>query len=224
MAKRLDVVSIAMTGCAVVMVALAVRNAFATRPKAFARPTSATAVDMRPLLSAQERLGNQSIPASIVVFSDFQCPFCRSLAWRLHTVMNDHHDSITVAFHNYPLTEKHDYAWAAALAAECAADQGRFETYHDALFAKQDSLASVNWMQLAVKAGIPDTAKFSRCVRTEQYAAVVRRDMALGDSIGVSATPAVIIDGVMYRGAPSIEDLRSRVAAALAKSQTASRH
>jgi protein-disulfide isomerase len=203
------------------MVSLAVKNSFATRARPLSGPTPpATIANWRSLANAPSRLGGQTAPTTLVVFSDFQCPYCRTLATRLHTVLGEHAGNVGVSFHHYPLMAKHDFAWPAALASECATAQGAFESFHDGVFANQDSLPTLKWSAVAAHAGVRDSAEFERCLKSERYAETVRRDMAIGDSIGLRATPAIIIDGVLYHGALPLEELRKRVNAALAKGPT----
>ena len=89
----------------------------------------------------------------------------------------------------------------------CAAQQGRFEAYHDRLFAQQDSIGSKAWERFAAEAGIGDMDAFSRCMRDERLLANVDRDKEVADAAGIRLTPSVIIDGTLIPGALSEAEL-----------------
>ena len=70
----------------------------------------------------------------VVVYADFECPFCAALELRLREL------PLRVTFRHFPVRSSHPRAWPAARAAEAAALQGRFWEMHDALFADQGRL------------------------------------------------------------------------------------
>src|SRR5262249_9740944 len=101
----------------------------------------------------------------------------------------------------------HSNARTAALAAEGAADQGRFEAYHDALFARQQDLGRRSWEEFARDAGLPDVWTFTRCLADKRYSSRVDRDVAIGKRIQISGTPTLIINGILYARPPTLEEL-----------------
>ena len=83
----------------------------------------------------------------------------------------------------------HPYAFKAAEAVNCAAEQGKFWEMHDRLFANQNALALVQLKSYAEALGL-DSPKFDTCLEGGKYAGEVRKDMALGARAGITATPS----------------------------------
>jgi protein-disulfide isomerase len=101
----------------------------------------------------------------------------------------------------------HDHAVIAALGAECAAQQRAFRQYHDVLFGIQDSIGAIAWGEVALRAGIPDTGEFNQCLERDEPRAALRSDSAAAATIGVVSTPTVIVNGLLFSGTPSIEEV-----------------
>lgn len=177
-------------------------------------PPVRTVPNWREFAADGQRLGSPEAEVSIVVFSDFQCPACRGFAALVPRVREVFGDAISVVYRHYPLERAHPFARTAAIAAECAADQRAFAEYHDALFAGQDAIGRVPWTAYAISAGVPDTALFSRCVRAEETAARVARDIVAGDALGVSGTPTVLVNDRVITAALREDQLVDLVRAA----------
>jgi Thioredoxin len=79
--------------------------------------------------------GRADAPVQIVTYSDFQCPFCARVGATVKKVQETYGDRVRVVFRDFPLSSIHPRATAAAVAARCAYEQGRFWEYHDRLFA-----------------------------------------------------------------------------------------
>src|SRR2546426_4689725 len=84
-------------------------------------------------------VGPPSAPVRIVVFTDFECPYCFEAEQALSHTREKYGDRVALYYLNYPLPN-HVYARSAAVAAMCAASQGRYAAYHDYLFAHQRDL------------------------------------------------------------------------------------
>jgi protein-disulfide isomerase len=138
---------------------------------------------------------------SVVVFSDFECPFCRKFQRLLEEVAPGYPE-MTVVFRHFPLEGIHQNARSSANAAECAHAQGQFIPFHDLLFSIQDSIGDLPWDQLAESAGVPDLGEFMDCVGERRFDSLVSRDAGLAASFGFSSAPTVIINGAVHRGSP----------------------
>ena len=146
--------------------------------------------------------GNQNAPVTIVEFSDFQCPFCgRFFSQTLPQVEQNYIDSGKVRFvyRDFPLPSIHANAVAAALAAQCANEQGKFWQYHDILFQNQpqwEELDSVNatgtFEQYAIQLGL-NSANFNACLDSEKYLKTLQKNFQDGTSYSVSGTPTFFI-------------------------------
>ena len=161
--------------------------------------------------SAGHRMGPAEAKVTIVEFSDFQCPYCKRSATDLRALRDKYPGQVAVIYRHYPIEQIHPQARDAALASECAAYQGRFEGFHDAVFQSQDALGKRLWTLLARDAEVPDTGAFAKCLRRKEGDANVQRDIAEGDSLGVLGTPTILINGRRIMTAPSLRLMDSLV-------------
>lgn len=81
-------------------------------------------------------MGDPSAPVTIIEFSDFECPFCTRAADTVAQIREAYPDQVKIYFKQFPLVNIHPNAFKAAEASLCAAEQGKFEDYHDKLFAE----------------------------------------------------------------------------------------
>jgi protein-disulfide isomerase len=150
--------------------------------------------------------GPASAPVTIVEFSDFQCPFCRTFNPTLDKVRKEFGDKVRIVFRQYPLTQIHPQAQKAAEASLCADDQGKFWEMHDAMFAAQTGLAPEQLKAKAVELKL-DATKFNACLDSGKYAQRVNDDLRAGAQAGVSGTPATFVNGRFLNGAVPYEDM-----------------
>lgn len=136
----------------------------------------------------------------LVVFSDFECPFCASAARSIEEVRARLGERLLVVFRHFPLEEIHPHARLAAEAAEAAGAQGRFWEFHDRLFAHQAALGREDLVAHAAALGL-DVEQFALELDGETYADVVARQAQGGSWIGVTGTPALFLDDARYTGA-----------------------
>ncbi|HEX6039797.1 DsbA family protein, partial [Longimicrobium sp.] len=204
-----DVATGLLVVCALIVTAAVVRREFFVTPAAAAQPNS----EPRPVENGEEiaaagqRMGPAGAPVQIVEFSDFQCPFCATFSRTLRQLRAKYPDRVSVLYRHAPIDQLHPHARRAALAAECAGEQGRFEPYHDRLFAQQDSIGVKPWARFAAEAGVPDAAAFDQCVRDERLMARVARDADLARKTGIDVTPTIVIDGTLIPGTLSEAEL-----------------
>ena len=208
---RLSDISVsALALCALTVTGLVVRREFASSAEQTQTYTAPVYLaGWERLTGGGETLGRATAPDTIVVFSDFECPFCAQLAGRIHTLLSADSQRAWIVFHNFPITAIHPHAFPAAVAALCAARQSRFSRYHDELFAHQDSLGTTTWKAFAARADVPDLPSFMACLHDSTASNQVNKDVGLGDSIGVNGTPTVLIGGYRFLGLPSAHELDS---------------
>jgi protein-disulfide isomerase len=158
-----------------------------------------TTPEERVLLKAGPSVvGPPTAQLTITEFADYQCPFCASLRGVLQAAVDRYPGRVRVVFRNYPIA-RHQYATPAAIAAECARDQGQFLAYHDLLFASQATLATTSWDSLAAVVKVPDLAEFRACVVQERTKSRVLEDRKLGDRVQITSTPTLFLNGIFYR-------------------------
>jgi protein-disulfide isomerase len=165
--------------------------------------------------SGAPSLGASDARVTVVVFSDFQCPFCGKMAPIVRSVAARYSDRVRFAFKNFPLGGHPDAAKAAE-AALCAGEQNRFWEMHDVLFKNQQQLGVGRLRGYARSLGL-DSHRFDDCIDSARQAAVVRRDASEGDSYGVAATPTTFVNGSLLVGALSFEALSQAIDDELAR-------
>src|SRR5262249_46825642 len=152
-----------------------------------------------------ESPANDSSPqkVEIVLYSDFQCPFCAQLAPAIRQIEESGIDGVTVriSFKNFPLSI-HANAKLAHQAALAAKQQGRFWELHDLLFANPQRVRKDDLLGYAEKLGL-DVARFQKDMESERTRKAIEDDVAEGTKIGVSGTPSYTINGKMYSGTRS---------------------
>jgi len=154
-------------------------------------------------------MGSKNAKVTVIEFSDFQCPFCRSF-WRdtFSQIKKEYIDTGKVKFvyRDYPLSF-HPMAMPSAQAAECADDQGKFWEMHDKIFGEQEKLgqgtvtfAVSDLKKWAAAIGL-NAGQFNQCLDSGKYKAEVDKDFADGSASGVSGTPSLFINGRLLVGA-----------------------
>lgn len=167
--------------------------------------------------SRARTIGPLRAPIRLVEFVDYECPFCSQFEQRRSRLFERYPGQVSISFLHFPLPG-HRFARLAASAADCAANLGRFEQMHDALFRNQRSIGLMGWGELARDAGIPDTVAFNACVRSDSGSSGVEADLELARALSVRGTPTLIINGWMLSWPPS-EDELARIADTLLSGQ-----
>jgi len=108
----------------------------------------------------------------------------------------------------------HRQARQAAEAARCAGAEGRFWPYHDRLFAEQPRFAQEQLVAYAVDLGL-NGERFARCLTERRFAQEVEADRAQARALGLTGTPAFLINGRVLMGAQPIETFRTLIDGAL---------
>jgi protein-disulfide isomerase len=148
--------------------------------------------------------GPAKAPVTIVEFSDFHCPFCRSVLSTLAQIESRYGDRIKLVFRDFPIESIHPGASKAHEAARCANEQGKFWPYHDKVFASPPKSSTEIFKGLAKEVGL-DMTGFETCFDRGKYQADVKKDIEEGNRLGVSGTPAFFINGRLISGAQPLE-------------------
>jgi protein-disulfide isomerase len=159
-------------------------------------------------------MGTQGAPVVLVEFTDFECPYCREEAKKLRdNMLKDYPKDVHFYFMDFPLEQLHPWAKSAAMAGQCVFKQNAdvFWDYHDWIFEHQAEITPENLnskIMEFVKDKKIDGLQLSRCMETKATEAEVNRTMALGESLEVSATPSIFVNGRKLSGAVDWPDLK----------------
>jgi protein-disulfide isomerase len=136
----------------------------------------------------------------ILEYGDYECPYSRQAFRAIERVERQLGEGIRFAFRQFPLTQIHPHAYAAAAAAEAAALQGRFWPMHVLLFHCQRALEDEDLRRYAAELGL-DPEAFDRDRGSAAVHARIQRDVESGLASGeVRGTPTLFMAGVVYRG------------------------
>ena len=157
-------------------------------------------MSLKPQVSTSDhQQGSKTAIFEIVEFGDYQCPYCGAAHPVMKQLMLAFGDHIRFIFRNFPLTEIHAFAWTAALAAEAAAQQGKFWEMHDLLYENQQGLSAQLPRVLARKLKL-DPEQFERDIAAARTSARVEGDFESGMRSGVNGTPTFFVNGSKFNG------------------------
>jgi len=151
--------------------------------------------------------GDEAAPVTIIEFSDFQCPFCvRHFSQTFSQIEEAYINTgkVNYVFKHFPLDNIHPHATPAALASECAHEQGKFWEFHNIAFENSQSLGDENYKAWAEELEL-DTEQFNDCYDSQKYLEKVRNDLQQGSQAGVRGTPGFLVNGMLVSGAQPFE-------------------
>jgi NhaA family Na+:H+ antiporter len=178
----------------------------------------------RPVDPAQDHVRGGRAPdhvVSIVVYSDYLCPYCRRLRPVLERLRHALGERLAYAFRHFPNERAHPGATFLALAAEAAAQQGHFWDMHDYVYGHEPPFSEKQVLEFANKLGL-DMERFRRDLESEDTRRRVDEDISEGKRNGVTGTPTLFVDELRYDGAwdfySMLEALERPVAARVQRS------
>jgi protein-disulfide isomerase len=121
---------------------------------------------------------------------------------------------VKIVYKDFPLGI-HNNAQKAAEASRCAKEQDKYWEYHDVLFANGTALSPDNLKKYAADLKL-DTDKFNTCLESGKYTAAINKDVADGTKVGVSGTPAFLVNGRFLSGAQPFSAFQEAIDDALA--------
>jgi Na+:H+ antiporter, NhaA family len=141
--------------------------------------------------------GTPDAPYELVMYGDFECPYCAAAQSILARVRSRLGEELRFAFRHLPLESVHPHARHAAEASEAAAAQGAFWEMHDALYAARGRLEDADLVSHARALGL-DAERLARELADGVHAERVARDLATAQALGLSATPVFFVNGVQH--------------------------
>jgi protein-disulfide isomerase len=183
-------------------------------------------------------LGDKNAKVKMVLFSDFECPYCGALdghnsqvmdslktniaGWEaaMPNIISEYVDSgkAVIYFRDFPA---HQDSQVEHNAARCADEQGKFWEMHDALFTLQDeggvgTDATAKMKELATNLGLDET-KFDSCLSSKKFQKEIDADQAASRELGVQGTPHMFINDKFVSGADGFAAFKKIIDAELSK-------
>ena len=163
--------------------------------------------------------GKQESKVKVFVYSDFQCPYCQLFWTALRDTMKAYQDTAFFDYKHLALPI-HPQAENAALAAECAQEQGKFWEYGDKLFEAQadwtGSTGTTKFKTYAAALGL-NRNQFNQCLDDKKFQSKIDADKAEAESFGIAGTPATFINSQFKNGVVSKDDLKTAIDSELNK-------
>lgn len=146
-------------------------------------------------------LGDKDAQITVVEFLDFACPYSKDSAGPIRRLMEKMGDRVRFIIRDFPIVELHEHARDAALAANCALEQGMpaYWRYHDLLFGNQDELTNADLLSYASTANI-NVARFEQCMKDRKYDLAIDQSIEIGRKAGVEGTPTFFVNGAKFQG------------------------
>ena len=174
-----------------------------------AAPSAPVKID----LGAAPVKGPNNAKVTLVVFSDFQCPFCSRAVPTLKQVEDTYKGKVRIAFKQLPLPF-HDKAVLAGEASLAAHEQGKFWEYHDKLFANQQALDRPALEKYAQELGL-NMSKFKAALDSNKFKKQVEEETKQGNAIGATGTPTFFVNGKSLVGAQPFDKFKEMIDAEL---------
>lgn len=162
----------------------------------------ALSVDL-PLDGTEPLYGDANAPIQIVEFADFECPHCAMVAPELKELLKSN-AQVNMRFKHYPISSicnpqiervGHENACAAAIATDCALQQGKFWEMNALVFQNQNYLSPKDLEFLAEQVGL-DLPQFTSCVANPEMVKGIQSDVEAANIVNVTGTPSVYIKGI----------------------------
>ena len=152
-----------------------------------------------PLDDLDHIRGPQDAPLELVMYGDFQCPYCTAAQSIVRRVRERLDGRLRFVFRHLPLPEIHPDAQRAAEAAEAAGAQGRFWEMHDALYANRGKFSDADLVALARRLKL-DLDRFRAELIDGVHTARVARDAEAAHAAGINGTPTFFVNGERHTG------------------------
>jgi protein-disulfide isomerase len=144
-------------------------------------------------------LGPVDAGITLVEYSDFQCPGCKSFSVVLNTIVEEYEGKVRLVYRHFPLSSIHPMATFAAEVAEAAGKQGKFFEMHDLLFERQSEWSKSNnpkavFMDYVKELGL-DIDKYEKDLVSAEVASKVEHDRQTAEELGLGGTPTLYLNG-----------------------------
>ena len=156
------------------------------------------------------RLGPADAAVTVVVFADFDCPYCRVVSPRLKAIRDKIGDRVSIVFKLFPVKAHGAQAVETSKAGWAAQLGGCFWKFHDEMYANFDDHGDSEVAAMAARAGC-DAASFKAAMKDKATKEVVRTLKREGVKLGVKSTPSIYINGKRYHGMKTEAELRDRI-------------
>ena len=154
-------------------------------------------------------IGAENAEITIVQFAEYQCPYCSTVNQEIDKVIEAYPGKVKMVFRDFPLSFHQD-AVPAAIAANCAGEQGKYWDMYKILMANQSALKPSNLTSYASSLGL-DMSKWNTCIVDPKQQAEVEGDLQDGLAAGVNGTPSFFVNGIKLTGGFGFEQFKEMI-------------
>jgi protein-disulfide isomerase len=158
-------------------------------------PAVAAVGDIRPVDDRDHIRGPENAKVTVIEYSDIECPFCKRFHPTMTQLLTEYPNDVRWVWRHFPLEQLHPDARIAAIATECAGEQGKFWELLDSMMEDGIDLAEAKLPALAQAAGVTNSAQFKSCLSDEKYNQKVDDDIADAAAAGGQGTPYSVVIG-----------------------------
>jgi protein-disulfide isomerase len=188
------------------------------------RLASEKAKNVRRVSASRDHIyGNSNALISLIVYADFECPYCKTFHHTAKTIVQEYNGNVNLVYRHFPLSFHNPGAQKEAEASECVNELGGndgFWNYADAIYARTSSNGNgfpLTGLAPLVKELGMDADRFQKCLDNQKYEKRVQEDVVEGGQIGITGTPANILlhsqtgEAVMKFGALPLEAFKTEI-------------
>ena len=165
-------------------------------------------------------VGDPKAPVTLMEYGDYESEACAKVNEVVDRLLKQFEGKMRFNFRHFPLTKVHQHAMKAAEASLGAAQEGKFWEMHTTLFANRRRLGAISLREYAKECGV-NNKKFLENLVDSTYGWQVRSDLLEGLDKGVRDVPAFFINGELFTGKPTFENLKKGIEEALKKKKRA---
>ena len=179
------------------------------------------AISISAINDSENIKGDKEALATLIEYSDFQCPACGSYYPILKKVSEDLGAKVRFTYRHFPLPQ-HKNAKLAATVAEAAGKQGKFWEMHDLIFQNQsdwseEKNAAILFAKYAQDIGL-DLARFQTDIASDEIKAKIENDYQSGVKAGVNSTPSFFLNGKKINNPRNYDEFKNSIEQALGQS------
>jgi protein-disulfide isomerase len=165
-------------------------------------------------------VGDPKAPVTLMEYGDYESEACAKVNEVVDKLLKQFEGKMRFNYRHFPLTKVHQHAMKAAEASLGAAQEGKFWEMHTAIFANRRRLGAISLREYAKEVGVVNK-KFLDHLMNSTYGWQVRSDLLEGLDKGVRDVPAFFINGELFTGKPTFDNLKKGIEEALKKKKRA---
>jgi protein-disulfide isomerase len=164
-----------------------------------------------PIISKRDPiLGDFESPVAIVLYSDFECLYCREQENVLRRIIEEYPIQVQLIWKDYPEFNFNSYSWKAAKAGRCAQEQKKFWEYHDLLFESIDDKSDQKFLSLANNLKL-NASQFEKCFNGREKEELIMDNMLEAQALEIIGIPFIYVNDKEIMGNINYEDLKEMI-------------